>query len=334
MLVDQINLLDGMQEHAGQAHAALASHLLFLTTITIDPVPQPPLPDVAGEASVIVPSRAEKVVLPLVRKDARPGATSGAIAAVIEDGGEVRRWPAAVDVDGVRGVYGFEAVVESARARPHLAEHRVALQCRLPVHGFEQAAGESRGSDNGCAAGWEAGRYVVARHIFSEKPICARGVEEWVECYEVSFFANTPLVVVFVVLGRRKNVSRGVELVAWACGWMRAPYRSFGVAGAVGRRLGIASRGYLVIHARLVGCTVFSLKLDKLLELVPCTVLGRHVKAAITLPESLARLSSSPLGDLVEEVVVVTGVSCVHFPMPKVIILWMHVGKVLDRHIR
>lgn len=162
MLKHQIHLLNGMQQHRRQTHPPLTRQLLLFTAIVINPISQPSLPDIRAKTSMIVPSRAKEIMLSLVAKHRGPRAAGRAVAAVIEDRGEVGRGPRAVDVDGVRGVDGFVAMVQGAAAGPHFGEHGVALEGCFAMHGFEQAAGEARGGDDGCAARREALGGIVA----------------------------------------------------------------------------------------------------------------------------------------------------------------------------
>jgi hypothetical protein len=85
---------------------------------------------------MIIPSRAQKVMLPFVAENRRSRAASRAVAAVVVDGGEVGRRPRAVDVNRVRRIDGFVAVVQRAAAGPHFGKHGVALEGGFAVHGL------------------------------------------------------------------------------------------------------------------------------------------------------------------------------------------------------
>ena len=76
-------------------------------------------------------------MLAFIAEDRSPSTASSAVTAVVEDCSKVRGRPGAVDVHRMRGVDGFEAVVQRAAAGPHLGEHGVALEGGLAVHGLE-----------------------------------------------------------------------------------------------------------------------------------------------------------------------------------------------------
>src|ERR1700709_1606381 len=54
-LIDQINLLDGMEKHGWETHAAFAFHLFCFTTIVVDSVAKPSFPEVWREPCIVVP---------------------------------------------------------------------------------------------------------------------------------------------------------------------------------------------------------------------------------------------------------------------------------------
>lgn len=111
MLINQIHLLNRMQQHPRQTHPPLRRLLHFLPAIIIDFIAQPPLPQIRRVARMIVPRRAEEIMLSFVGEHRRSCSARRPVVAVVEDGGEVGGWPGAVDVDGMRCVHGFVAVV-------------------------------------------------------------------------------------------------------------------------------------------------------------------------------------------------------------------------------
>ena len=121
----------------------LARELLLLAAIIVDTVPHPALPQVGRKARVVVPRRAEEVVLALVREDGQARAAGGPVAPVVEDGRQVLDGPLAVYKHRVGRVDGFEPVVQRAAAGPHFAEHGVPEVGLLAVHGLEEAAAQA-----------------------------------------------------------------------------------------------------------------------------------------------------------------------------------------------
>ncbi len=134
MLKNQLYPLNRMHQHPRQTHPPLPRHLRLLAPIIIHPLTQPPFPQIRRKPRIIIPRRAAEIMLALVRENARAGPASSAVEAVVEDGRQICGRPRAVDVDGVRGVDGFVAVVEGDGAGPHFREHGMPLHACFAVH--------------------------------------------------------------------------------------------------------------------------------------------------------------------------------------------------------
>ena len=98
---NHIHILDRIQQHRRQTHPPLPRQLLLLAAIIINTVPKPTPPEIRRKPSRVEPGSPAEVML-AVPEDRRARTTRGTIPAGVEDGLEVGRWPATVDVDGVR----------------------------------------------------------------------------------------------------------------------------------------------------------------------------------------------------------------------------------------
>jgi len=75
----------------------------------------------------------------------------------------------------------------------------MSLKGGLTVHDCKEACGEAGSGNDGGAARWEAESGIVAGYIVGEEPSGAFGVEEGVECDEVSVFIYAPDEFVFLI---------------------------------------------------------------------------------------------------------------------------------------
>ncbi|KAI6761108.1 hypothetical protein HG531_001661 [Fusarium graminearum] len=78
--------------------------------------------------------------------------------------------------------------------------------------------------------------------------------------------------------------------------------------------------------------THLALNTRHLREILPGAVDAGEVEAGVALPETLAGLSLGPALDLAKKIVVVTGITHIHLPLPEVVVLGVLVGKVLHGH--
>jgi hypothetical protein len=182
--------LNRVQQRRPQAHSASGRQLKPAATLFVFFVAEPTSPQGTGKAGVVVKTAAELVVL-APAKDA-----VGGFLRMIEDLVHVFHRPEAVKVDWVRNICSLQPMMKSNGWRPHLWEHGVSHLVRLLVCGIQKTLGETRDSDDGNAARGNRMSSAVAIHVVTENPVGLGWFKERIECDEIGFFANTPLIVV------------------------------------------------------------------------------------------------------------------------------------------
>ena len=220
-------------------------------------------------------------MLPLIAENAQPRSARRAVPSTIEDSGKITGRPSAVDEDGMWRVDSFEPVVQRAGAWPHLGKHGVAVQRRLAVHRLEQPPAQSAGRDNGCASGRQRARSVIACHVFSEDPVGAVGIEEWVEGYEVRLLANAPdVIIVFVRPGDCWRFGEIDFVVEWCFGAPDWLLRFCGFGGGDTWIVGKVLRPCICF----VVCAMLCLHAHHVREIIPRAMLSWDIETGITFP--------------------------------------------------
>ena len=192
-----------------------------------------------------------------------------------------------VGVDWVGNGDALEAVEQRGRRGEDLRAHVATLEVLL-VHGHEEATREAGVGDEGRAARGVLAQ--VAVDLVADDPVGEAGVEGREESQVVCFFTDAPLelVVGLVVNGRPR--AHGLHLAA-----LKVRNRH----GAPDPRGGLGG--------------------DELAELgVVVSVVFGHVESFVALPDALPRLLPSKRGDLLGELVMMTGHAAIDFPVPKV----------------
>lgn len=211
-------VLDRVEERVAHAHTAAASLLCCWATLVVLAGSEPSSPPFRRESSIVVKAVSELIVLTPAEY-----AVSW-LGWLVEGSIDALKRPVVVKVDWMCGVYSLQTMVESNRRRPHLREHVVLHQVSFAVHEIQETLRKSRYSNNGTSSRRLRKLEIVASHIVAENPVRLGRIEDGVECDDIGFLANTPLVVVLEVRSWRLGLRRaGKHASVLKFGW--APNR-------------------------------------------------------------------------------------------------------------
>lgn len=287
-------------QHWTDAHASSTSIFVSGTALFVLAEAEPASPESAAETRVVVEGAADEVVLTPAKGTVVIGGRT------IEHAVHVVQIPVTVKVNGMRSIDGLETMLQSARGRPHLGKHGVAVFPGLFVHDIHQALGQTRNSDDGTTTGRRWHVQVVSSSIQTENPVGPAHVEEGIEGDEISLLANTPLKFVLVVWHRGSGLGR-----RW--------YESIVLEGR-----GAPDRCLALIAG---------LAFNHVGEVLVTTVERGHPESLSSLPHTLARLFASPITYGRIKFVVMSRVAEIHFPVPVKVVVGVLLTKPLQSEV-
>jgi len=110
---NQLHILNRMQQHPRQTHPPFPSNFLLFSPSIINPVTQPPPPQIRRKPSIVIPTSPSEVMFS-IPKHACPTPATCSILAAIENSFQVLRRPVPINEHGMGRVDSFQPVMKSA----------------------------------------------------------------------------------------------------------------------------------------------------------------------------------------------------------------------------